>query len=92
LLAFSFSGGNVYTCKKLSWFIDVYGIHPTQITRWQHKLAENASDLFGKRKKKEASHETELAELYHQIGKLKGENDFLSHLPGLNLAGRRNNR
>ena len=29
------------------------------------------------------------AELYRQIGKLKAENDFLSHQPGLNLAGRR---
>ena len=32
------------------------------------------------------------AELHRLIGKLKVENDFLSHLPGLNLTGRRNNR
>jgi transposase len=69
-----------------------YGVHPTQITRWKQELAENAVDLFGKGKKKEVNHEAELAELYRQIGKLKVENDFLSHLPGLNLAGRRNSK
>ena len=37
-------------------------------------------------------HEAEVAELHRQIGKLKVENDFLANLPGLNLAGRRNNR
>jgi transposase-like protein len=69
-----------------------YGVHPTQITRWKQELAENAVDLFGKGKKKEVNHEAEVAELHRLIGKLKVENDFLSHLPGLNLAGRRNNR
>jgi transposase len=69
-----------------------YKIHPTQITRWKQELIENAADLFGKGKKKEVNHEVEMAELYRQIGKLKVENDFLSHLPGLNLTGRRNNR
>jgi hypothetical protein len=30
-----------------------------------------------------------VVELHRQIGKLKFENDFLSHLPGLNSTGRR---
>jgi transposase len=47
-------------------------------------------DLFGKGKKKDDNHDAEVAELHRQIGKLKVENDFLSNLPGLNLAGRRN--
>ena len=69
-----------------------YKVHPTQITRWKQELVENASDLFGKGKKKEVNHEAEVAELHRQIGKLKVENDFLSHLPGLNSTGRRSSR
>ena len=67
-----------------------YRVHPTQITRWKQDLTKNASDIFGKGKKKEVN--LELAELHRQIGKLKVENDFLANLPGLNLVGRRNSR
>ena len=76
--------------KTLAELSSEYGIHPTQITRWKQELVANAPDLFGKGKKKEISHEAEVAELHRQIGKLKVENDFLSNLPGLNLTGRRN--
>ena len=69
-----------------------YGIDPAQITRWKQELVKNASDVFGKGKKKEVDHDAEVAELHRQIGKLKVENDFLSNLPGLNLAGRKNKR
>lgn len=78
--------------KTLAEISSEYQIHPTQITRWKQELVEGASDLFGKGKKKEVNHEAEMAELYRQIGKLKVENDFLSHLPGLNLTGRKNSR
>ena len=67
-------------------------VHPTQITRWKQELTENAANLFGKAKKKEANHEAEVAELHRQIGKLKAENDFLSNLPGLSLTGRKSKR
>jgi transposase-like protein len=78
--------------KTLAELASEYGIHPTQITRWKQELITNAPDLFGKGKKQVDNHDAEVAELHRQIGKLKVENDFLSNLPGLNLAGRRNRR
>lgn len=78
--------------KTLAEISSEFKVHSTQITRWKQELIENAADLFGKGKKKEINHEAEVAELHRQIGKLKVENDFLVHLPGLSLTGRRNNR
>jgi len=78
--------------KTLAQLATEYGIAPTQITRWKQELIENATDVFGKAKKKEVNHDAEVAELHRQIGKLKVENDFLSNLPGLNLTGRKSKR
>lgn len=78
--------------NTLSELAGEYKVHPTQINRWKQELIENASELFGKGKKKEVDHDAEVAELHRVIGKLKAENDFLSNLPGLNLTGRRNKR
>jgi transposase-like protein len=72
--------------KTLAKLASEYRIRPTQVTRWKQEMIENATDLFVKGKKKEVNHKAEVAKLHRQIGKLKVENDFLSHLPGLSAA------
>ncbi len=47
--------------KTLAELAAEYRVHPTQITRWKQDLIKNASDLFGKGKKKEVNHEAEVA-------------------------------
>jgi transposase len=59
-----------------------YQIHPTVINGWKRKLLEEASQVFdgeNKRQKVKEDAQTQIDELYRQIGQLKVERDFLAN-------------
>jgi len=55
-----------------------FGVHPTMINNWKRSLVESAAELFQKGHKSRNQNETQIDELYRQIGKLQVERDFLS--------------
>ena len=58
-----------------------FGIHPTQISHWKRQLLDGAAAVFanGKARRQDESDE---AELYEQIGRLKMENEWLKKKAG----------
>ena len=55
-----------------------YGVHPTQITHWKHRLQQEMPEIFSARRaKREDAQEALQAQLYQQIGQLKVELDWL---------------
>lgn len=55
-----------------------YGMHSTQINAWKKQALALLPDIFSDKKQQATSnHDTQLAELYEQIGRLKVENEFL---------------
>jgi transposase len=55
-----------------------YGVHATQIKTWKKQALAYMPDAFShKSREVTTTYETQLAELYEQIGRLKVENDFL---------------
>jgi transposase-like protein len=59
-----------------------YQIHPTVINGWKRKLLEEASQVFdgeSKGQKVKEDVQTQIDELYRQIGQLKVERDFLAN-------------
>lgn len=55
-----------------------FGVHPTMISNWKKSLLEGAANIFDKGKKAKKQNETQVDDLYREIGKLKVERDFLS--------------
>ena len=55
-----------------------FGVHPTMINNWKRALLEGAAEVFSKGHNSRKQTETQVDDLYRQIGQLKVENDFLS--------------
>jgi len=69
------------TVHKLA---SIYGVHPTQIAHWKHRLQKERPEIFSARRaKREHDQEACEAQLYQQIGQLKVELDWMKKKAGL---------
>ena len=67
--------------KTISELSSQYEVHPTMINNWKRQLLDEASSLFDKGSEAnpaKESHQSQIDELYRQIGQLKVERDFLA--------------
>jgi transposase-like protein len=67
--------------KTISELVSQYEVHPTMINNWKRQLLDEASRLFEKGSEASQTNESQqsqIDELYRQIGKLKVERDFLA--------------
>jgi len=62
-------------------------IHPNMLTRWKKEAIEGLPFVFendnAKKRKEQKAHESELDELYAQIGKLTTQNEWLKKKSGI---------
>jgi putative transposase len=64
--------------KAINELASIYGVHPTQIAHWQHRLQKERPEIFSARRaEREDEHEALQAQLYQQIGPRKVEWDGL---------------
>jgi putative transposase len=64
--------------KTVNELARTYGVHPTQIAHWKHRLQKAMPEIFSARRaKRESEHEAFQAQLYQQIGHLKVELDWV---------------
>lgn len=53
-----------------------FELHPTQISQWKQEFLENSASVF-ESKAGEKEHQVDVTMLYHKIGELEMEKDFL---------------
>jgi transposase-like protein len=70
--------------KTVNALASTYGVHPTQIAHWKHRLQKEMPEIFSvRRDPRERDHEACQAQLYQQIGQLKVALDWLKKKAGL---------
>ena len=70
--------------KTVNELASTYGVPPTQIAHWKHRLHKAMPEIFSvRRAKREDDHAALQAQLYQQIGQRKGELDWLKKKAGL---------
>ena len=70
--------------KTIAELASLYGVHPTQITKWKHMVLVSLEAIFSGKMKSADEEQSELIDaLYKQIGKLKVESDWLKKKIGL---------
>lgn len=58
--------------------VSKYAVHASQVNTWRKQLIEHLPNAFSdNRKQLQNDLDSQLTELYEQIGRLKVENDFL---------------
>ena len=70
--------------KTIAELASLYGVHPTQITKWKRKALDFIQEIFSDKYQSQTKNDDELIqELYKQIGKLQVERDWLKKKIGL---------
>jgi len=62
--------------ESMAKLAQIYGVHPTQITRWKKQLLDSTLSFFEGRDAK--GDNVDMDEIYKKIGKLEMERDFFS--------------